>query len=406
MKLSLQPGPESGSQAASHVREAARSFGLSAERTERLAGIVAQLFQTPCHEEHSHLPVEMVLHTHRDRIHIHLKMVDPDLEFLDLSKFLGETPVAERIKVERLAEGVRLTLVCERPYPDEVQSSRSSTFAEVRHPNPEELRVFLSGVRASFPVPVCPANFSQPERILAMLEDECCGVVVAFGTDDEVLGGLLWRPHNENVVTCSGPFVLHPSQTRDIEKALFDHLMLHLARTSVSGVVLTPPSSLDTNQFDRLGQARWCGRDGEKLDLQFYYRYLKEDTGSVVSVHPKVEAFVNEFYDRLALPREVVVVEPEIPEVGAALAADLDTGSQWASIRLLQPGTGLEEKIELNLKLLKKHGFFNVWAELEMSFDWQAILVPPLLAAGFRPAFILPQGGRGDLLVMTREENS
>ena len=404
MKLSLQPGPESASQAASHVREAARSFGLSEDRTERLAGIVSQLLHTPCHEEHAHLPVELVIHTHRDRIHIHLKMVDPDLEFLDLSKFLGETPVAERIKVERLAEGLLLTLVCERPYPEEALSSGSAVFAEVRHPTPEELRVFLSGVRASFPVPVCPANFSQPERIMAMQEDDNCGVVVAFGVDDEVLGGLLWRPHNENVVTCSGPFVLHPSQTREIEKALFDHLMVHLARTSVSGVVLTPPSSLDTNQFDRLGQARWCGHDGEKLDLQFYYRYLKEDPGSVVLVHSAVESFVTEFYDRLALPREVVVVEPETPKVGAALAADLDVASHWASIRLLQPGTGLEEKLELNLELLKKHGFSNVWAELELSMEWQATLVPPLLATGFQPAFVLPQGGRGDLLVMTREE--
>ena len=166
MKLSLQPGPESGSQAASHVREAARSFGLSTERTERLAGVVAQLFQTPCHEEHAHLPVELVLHTHRDRIHIHLKMVDPDLEFLDLSKFLGETPVAERIKVERLPEGVRLTLVCERPYPEETPSSGTSVFAEVRHPNPEELRCASVFSRAGLPGQFQPTrtNFSHAGR--------------------------------------------------------------------------------------------------------------------------------------------------------------------------------------------------------------------------------------------------
>jgi hypothetical protein len=137
------------------------------------------------------------------------------------------------------------------------------------------------------------------------------------------------------------------------------------------------------------------------VPVEAWFRLLHEDTGSVVWVHPNLDAFLRREYTKLVLPREIRIDRPsgETLSRHSVLSAEFDRLKSRVTLRPMWPGADAEENIERHVRLLESEKILNIHFVIDLGQAWQTVFIPGLLHGGFEPRFVLPYAGKGDLVV-------
>lgn len=287
---------------------------------------------------------------------------------------------------------LRLSLEKIRPYPAlaAAPARASGTGRWTLKPlNADRLTRFC---RIAAAVPGAAQFLRQPGRVIDMVELGELAGSVAEREDGSLAGGCLWSRGTGRVVECYGPYV-EPNAGEAMEP-LVEACLIALARSPAFGVICRNASpDFPAGLFDSLGH-----HAGE----QVFYRQLQEDMGAQLWSAPGIEEFLKAAYRRLGYARDLTAFEESgqrLPEHSViSVSTDLDT--QEAILRPSWPGTDASANVTAHRQHLAAGGLRRLVFEIDLGVGWHLGFVPGLLAEGFAPAYIIPHGGSGDLLVL------
>lgn len=247
----------------------------------------------------------------------------------------------------------------------------------------EDLKQFSQRVMGRYATDA-PAFFRFPGKVVDMVDSGEYEVVLALDNKGNVGGGMLWK-HNGKLVEGYGPYVFQEG----IAIGLVEKVLEKLARSSaVSMVVRTPTKEMPREYFEELG-------------LEVLYRQLEEDTGMVVFVHSSLKDFVETYYERLVLPRNIISIE----YVGEKLVPHslfslvVDGNQKQAVLSSLVVGADAQTVLLDYVSSLWEQGLTTIFFELDIGSEVESLLAADLKAVGFTPSFLLPWGGQGDMVV-------
>jgi anti-sigma regulatory factor (Ser/Thr protein kinase) len=308
---------------------------------------------------------------------------------------------------------LRLTLIKEKRYPSLVPdlkfSVRPLTDFAVRSPNPEELKLFVNLVRKIYPLQVLPDFFGYAGKVVDMYIAGECHAALAVGPGDEIGGGILWLPRGRKTIECFGPYTFAPSQGSTMPQALLESCLVANARSHAVGLLNRLPSpDFPETQFESLGKITLYDKEGGVCRLNAWFRLLQEDLGSSVWVHPQLEDFLRQEYQRLVLPRAIQLeqYQGEKRSPHSVLAAEFNRSQKQVILRPIWSGEDLGDNLARHLRLLEQEGIPNIFFEMDLGQSWQADFTPALLENKFQPRLILPYGGDGDVVVFQWERST
>lgn len=264
-------------------------------------------------------------------------------------------------------------------------------FREVE-PETELLKQFACRVTAKYGAQA-PSFFTFPGKVADMVACGEYGAVLLADGKGNVGAGMLWR-RGHKLAEAFGPYVICDQAQLAIRS--LEACLQKMARTSlVCMVVQDPTPDMPPGYFELLAQ------DGSVL-----YRQLEEDNGTTSYAHPEFVDFLRKGYQQLYLPREVHPVEyqGESQSPCSAFAAQMNRPAKRVTLTAIWVGQDAAALLLEHVRALKQEGFTEIQFHLDTGVAEQAMLGPALSAAGFIPQWILPWGGRGDLLVLTYRE--
>ena len=109
-------------------------------------------------------------------------------------------------------------------------------------------------------------------------------------------------------------------------------------------------------------------------------------------------AFINHFYR--------VEAQGEAQSARSAFSARMNRPAGQVTLAALWVGEDAAAVLKQHVVSLRLAGFSEIVFQLDAGEASQAILGPALLASGFAPQYILPWGGKGDVLVWTQREEA
>lgn len=255
---------------------------------------------------------------------------------------------------------------------------------------------------ASYPAWHCPQSFQTPGKFADMVADGQVACVAAFDTAGQVAGLLSWTPCSDNGLYFSGPFVFVPrEQAETVARRLCDAFLETVAREKYD-IVLSLRATQDSppGYFESLGALALC-RDDACCQQPVFFRHLREDAGMAVWCHPRLEAFLLQAYDRLAMSRDILLAAPPAarPRRESLLGTAFDRKKNLGELRPLLDGEDMVENLDRHVCALRQRGVDNILYYMDISRAWDAALADDLTQAGFSPKVVLPHGGRGDMVV-------
>ena len=264
-------------------------------------------------------------------------------------------------------------------------------FQEVE-PETELLKQFACRVAAKYGTQA-PSFFTFPGKVADMVASGEYGAVLLADGKGNVGAGMLWRRGNK-LVEAFGPYVLCDQSQLAI--GAVEACLRKMARTSaVCMVVQDPTADMPPGYFEQLAE------DGAVL-----YRQLEEDNGATAYAHPQFVDFLQECYQQLYLPRAVHPVEHQGESLSSfsAFAAQMNRPVGRVTLTAIWVGQDSAPVLLEHVRALKQEGFTEIQFHLDTGVAEQAMLSPALSAAGFVPQWVLPWGGRGDILVLMLRE--
>ncbi len=267
----------------------------------------------------------------------------------------------------------------------------SGNFQEVE-PETELLKQFASRVTAKYGTQA-PFFFTFPGKVADMVACGEYGAVLLADGKGNVGAGMLWR-RGQKLVEAFGPYAFYDPSHLSI--LAVEACLRKMARTSaVCMVVLDPTADMPPGYFEQLAQ------DGSVL-----YRQLEEDNGTTAYAHPQFAAFLQECYQQLYLPRAAHPVEHQGESLSpcSAFAAQMNRPVGRVTLTAIWVGQDAAPVLLEHVRALRQEGFTEIQFHLDTGVAEQAMLSPALSAAGFVPQWILPWGGRGDILVLMLRE--
>ncbi|MCB2187508.1 MAG: hypothetical protein KQJ78_13890 [Deltaproteobacteria bacterium] len=301
-----------------------------------------------------------------------------------------------------------LGLVKEKEYPPgPPQPLTASPLAEFTvQPITNQDLLLVPGLLASYHThDQYPPRFSAPDRLVDMrLAGDIEGAAARDGQDR--LGGvMLWQRRNSRLVRYFGPYLFNQPAGRDLAAALVEHFLAQVARTDAVGVfTLHATPETPSEYFESLGEVPVCLPDRACVIQTCQYRQIQEDPGGVVWAHPRLVPFLEEFYGNLALARQinqVAEITHHQPE-HSVLATVFDRPIGLVELKPVWDGQDWSQNLAAHVATLDGEGFTSLMCELDLAQAWQGVLGARLLDLGFVPRVVLPFGGRGDLLILTR----
>ncbi|MBP2627533.1 MAG: hypothetical protein H6Q68_2244 [Firmicutes bacterium] len=258
----------------------------------------------------------------------------------------------------------------------------------------ESLKWFAQQVINSYGI-AAPGFFRFPGKVVDMVDSGEYQAILAVDGKGNVGGGMLWR-WNGKMAEAYGPYIFQEGlAVRLVEKALEK-----LARSSaVTVVVRQPTKEFPRDYFEELGLTI---AEGKTLNSHtVLYRQLEEDTGMVVFVHSSLQKFVEKCYERLVLPRNIISVEcaGENLVPYSLFSVSIDRNQKQAVLSALLVGVDAQSVLIDYVSSLQKQGLSTIFFELDIGKELESLLVPDLRIVGFRPSFVLPWGGQGDVVV-------
>ncbi len=287
-----------------------------------------------------------------------------------------------------------LRLTVDKRYPEAEQEAMISLPPgdyRLHRPLPEDIKEFARNVLHFYP-DQAPDFCRFPGKLVDMIGSGEYGMVLAKENKGHIGGGFLWR-YNGNMAECYGPYVFAAKEL--LIPLLVEGAIAELARTEVLCMVLRQPAGpVSEGYFEILGEFWLVEEDGAPVRQQALYRQMEEDNGMTVFIHPQMETFVRQCYDRLALPRQLrsAVYEGEGRSADSLLSSRLNRLQSMATLSLLVVGDDILDNLKGHVKALRKEGIKNICFELDMGKGEGVQLVPELLAAGFVPQLVVPWG--------------
>ena len=388
-------------------KEGAQNLGLAAEELfnvlasaarpdEKIRVVVRQggyYVEAACYFPHHAIPITALNIT---------KVLNPDDETdIENLGIILAARVVDRLQLVRDRQGemvIRFTI--ERQYPEQIIAFGTLPAGQysVGEGGFEEIKQFAARVSDTYGAS-SPGFFRFPGKVVDMVKSREFGVLLALDGKGNVGGGMLWR-WGGKMIDSLGPYIFTP------QPGLADEIVQGvLEKVGRKGAVCIvnrmPVDDVPRTYFEDLTGS--CPAHGIRATTCHppLYRQLEEDTGSVAYVHPETGPFVKECYERLVLPRSVVVTTSagESVEPHAAFGVQVDKKQNLAIISTIVAGTDAEEVLAGYVTSLYDEGIVRLEFELDLGDETTTFLVPALLAAGFVPCYVLPWGGTGDLLV-------
>ncbi len=327
----------------------------------------------------------------------------------NLGLLIGSRAVDRFSIVHGHPEGLVLSLIKEKIYPpwSEDQAGKAVTLKsfDTKKPDDETVKRFVREGVHHYDEAIFPATYRMPARMVDMIAQGDCHMLVACGTGmegGEVGGGIIWRFIGEGMIQFYGPYVFDQRLRSDIARTLVDGFLSAVAKTDRSGAyAYYTTADLPEGYFESLGEIEYSFEDRNKQAHGFFYRQLKEDTGSHVWASESLEPFLHEVYDRLFLPRHIVSTsfEGERRAPHSVLSVEFNRPHSSATIRPVWDGEDHTKNLAGHVRILEEEGLKNIFFDLDLGVPWQAKLVPALFEKGFRPTLLLPYAGKSDVVI-------
>ncbi len=237
-----------------------------------------------------------------------------------------------------------------------------------------------------------PSFLLQPGRVIDMVEIGELAGCVAERSDGSIAGGILWAAGGDRVIEVHGPY-LEPGANAAAEP-LVEACLMALARSTTVGVICRNAGmDFPEHLFEPLGI-----HQNERV----FYRELQEDMGALIWVDPGIEPFLAETYHRLGYARQMTRFVDNGQRIPSHSVIAVETlGDQGGAVlRPCLPGADVTNNVTSHRDHLAKAGLRWMVFEVDLGVGWQLSFVPGLLGSGFEPAYIIPNGGRGDLLML------
>ena len=313
----------------------------------------------------------------------------------------------DRFQVAEGGEGVQLTLVKEKTYPEPEGDGLPSvppleTFS-VRPPAVEELKLLVRLVADRYPAHLMPPSFRYPGKVVDMVEGGDYRAAAAFGPGGEIGGGTLWHWTGTKTVECFGPYLFDQPSGSPMAAELLEACLGAIARTHAVGLISRLPTEhLPADWFEPLG-AVTLPREGDEppLALEARFRQMQEDPGATAWCHPDLEPFLRDEYRRLVLPRDLRPVTDlgEGKPSHSVLSTEVERTRGVVTFRPIRTGRDVTENLSNHLRLFEREPGTGLFFEMDTALPWQADFTPALLAHGFAPRMVLPYAGTGDLVL-------
>lgn len=243
-----------------------------------------------------------------------------------------------------------------------------------------------------------------PARMADLVASGDYEALLAVSERGDPVAGVLIERGNSRLARVYGPYLVGAAE--EVLEQLFHEVLRHLARTSVIGVMMetdAPIFSLD--EVERLGARRLRLPAGGELQLNTYFRALREDPGLQSWATPSLQEYLRAEYQRLTLPRDVQLwrqVPGSIPDLPSVIACDFRRAHSSCLMRPVLPGQDMAENLASHLALLDSEGLLNIFFELDLGCPEHLAFAASLDSQGFRAAVLLPGAGHGDLLLLER----
>lgn len=305
----------------------------------------------------------------------------------------------------------RIEAEVDRHYPEltPVRSPDSARppFRIIRDPDAARLSQAAALAMGAYPSWQCPASFQTPERFADLVADGQVACVCAVDAAGQTVGLLTWAPCSEQALLFSGPFVFAPGETRGAAAGILVDAFLQAVARERHAIVLSfrTTADLPPGYFEPLGalQAPADHGCGQQTVL---FRHLLEDTGQAAWCSPRIEGFLRQAYDRLAMPRDLLpVAEPTgRPRHESLLGTTLDRGRNLAELRPFLDGEDMAANLSAHVAAIRDKGIGRILYYMDLARPWEAALAGDLFRSGFTPKVVLPHAGQGDMVVWQHDQ--
>ena len=352
----------------------------------RFAGYYAEVV---CRFQRGGLPVEA--------FNITTTVSSDDEKSLEEMGLLLAARTVDQLRISAEAAEMGVHFIKEKLYPsvqDDLPDFAATGPFHLAEPEAELLKQFAVRVHSRFGAKT-PPPFQCPGKLVDMVRCGEYDAVLLVDGKGNVGAGMLWHCRNK-LAEAYGPFVFC-DQLRLATQGL-EACLAKLARQGLLCLVVQqPPAEMPDGFFEPLEAA------GSVL-----YRQLEEDNGSVAYIHPDIADFYRAETQRLFLPRQLhqALRQGEAGSPRSAFSARMNRPAGQVVLTALWVGEDAAAVLQQHVKALRQAGFSEIIFQLDTGEASQAELSPALLASGFVPRYILPWGGRGDVLVWTQREEA
>ena len=337
--------------------------------------------------------------------------ISDDEESLEHMGLLLASRMVDRMTISSHKDRMQLCLVKHRSYPPvELPEADPAPLHDgyrlIGEPPSEVFQYALLQLQAHGIAPL-PSCFRNPLLDADMLAAGDLDATLACNAGGAVLGLVCRRWMSSRCVELLGPYMLIDGDIGEtIRIELVEDSLGRAARTQAVGMICRHTQQAFTQHlFDTLGTLPETQADGTTSLRPVYYRLLREDDGRTVYTDPVLTSFLKSTWERLTLPR----ILRQLPHPGgrgsahSVLAVEFERDASRCTLRLLQPGKDLKDNLKDHLRILRQEGIRNIVFEMDLGNTADAAQASVLVASGFQPRLLIPDGGHGDLLLFTAD---
>lgn len=334
-----------------------------------------------------------------------------DEESLDHMGLLLASRMVDRMTISSHKDRMQLCLVKHRAYPpvelpEADPAPPPDGYRLIENPSSEVFQYALLQLQAHGIAPL-PSCFRNPLLAADMLAAGDMDATLACNAGGAVLGMACRRWMSPRCVELLGPYLLIDGDIGEtIRTELVEDSLGRAARTQAVGMICRHTQQAFTRHlFDTLGTIPETQADGITTLRPVYYRLLREDDGRTVYADSILKPFLEAAWERLTLPR----ILRRLPHSGgrgsvhSVLEVEFERDASRCTLRLLQIGKDLEDNVKDHLRILRQEGIRNIVYEMDLGNTADAAQASVLVASGFRPRLLIPDGGQGDLLLFTAD---
>ncbi|MDQ7785097.1 MAG: hypothetical protein RDU20_19585 [Desulfomonilaceae bacterium] len=325
---------------------------------------------------------------------------------IDETGLLIASRMVDRFHFASHDNGLRVSLTKERAYPAPPDLTTAVTRPlerfSIASPEPEELKELVRLIHSYYKGHVLPGNFDFPGKVADMAAARAYQAFVARDDAGHIGGGIIWGFPTQKTVGCSGPYVFGQPQSSVMARELIDECIGAVAKTQAVGIINRfPTEHLPVGYFERLGTLTVETSSGRYTEMPVLYRHLQEDPGATVWAHPLLKDFLEREYNRMVFARDIKSIrdEGEIRSQFSVISAEFDKLQAVVTLRPVWWGDDAQETLARDVEILENDGIHAIFFEMDLGRPWHSRFSPALEKTGFQPRLILPNCGKGDIVV-------